>query len=501
MSLDCLFVHPNASGKVYQSLAKDYSAIEPPIWAAMLANGIRRLNYGVSILDCEAMRLSPEESAQQVKDAKASLVAIVVYGQQPSASTQNMVGASMLCNEIKNLDPSQKVILVGLYPSALPAQTMVDERCDFVAEGEGLYTISALLESRMNTADLSKIPGLWYRDQEGKVVASSAKAERIAQEKLEHELPGMAWDLLPMKQYRTSNWHAFNNNNERQPFAALYTSLGCPFKCSFCCINAPFGGSSFRYWRPEFMIEQFDQIAKMGIKNIKIADELFVLKADHFMRLCELIAERGYDFNIWAYARIDTVKETYLNALKKAGVNWLALGIESGVKTVRTDVVKGRFEDVNIKDIVAMIRKHDINTIGNFIFGLPEDTLETMNQTLQISKEINCEMINFYSCMAYPGSQLHKTALVEGWALPKSYVGFSQHSYECQPLPTKHISAREVLEFRDKAFIEYFSDPNYLNFVRNKFGQGTVDDINNMLKHKLPRRLLETSSQRVETHA
>ena len=91
-NLDVLFVHPNASGKIYQSLSKDFSAIEPPIWAALLANGVRAKGHNVKILDCEALRLSIEESAEKIAAESPKLVAIAVYGQQPSASTQNMVG-------------------------------------------------------------------------------------------------------------------------------------------------------------------------------------------------------------------------------------------------------------------------------------------------------------------------------------------------------------------------------------------------------------------------
>ncbi|MCP5496487.1 MAG: cobalamin B12-binding domain-containing protein [Leptospiraceae bacterium] len=486
-SVEVLFVHPNASGKIYQSLSKDFSAIEPPIWAALLANGIRAKNHSVAILDCEALRLSVEESAEKIKEHDPKLVAIVVYGQQPSASTQNMTGASMLCKELKNKYPDYKVIMIGLYPSALPAKTLQDEPTDFVCQGEGLYTVLGLLESGFKSENYDKIPGLWYR-QNG--TSKGTFSEKIPQTELQEYLPGMAWDLLPMDKYRTSNWHAFSNNNETSPFAAIYTSLGCPYKCSFCCINAPFGGSGFRYWNPEYMIGQFDKIAEMGIRNIKIADELFVLKKDHFMNLCKLIIERGHNFNIWAYARIDTVKEEFLETLKKAGVNWLALGIESGVTNVRKDVVKGKFEDVNIRDIVKKIHDHGINVIGNFIFGLPEDTIESMQETLNTSLELNCEMVNFYSCMAYPGSALYHTAAEEKWDLPDSYVGYSQHSYECKPLPTKHISAKEVLQFRDKAFITYFSNEKYLEYAKDKFGQGTVDNINNMLQHTLKRKLL-----------
>ena len=208
------------------------------------------------------------------------------------------------------------------------------------------------------------------------------------------------------------------------------------------------------------------------------------------MKLCDLIIERDYNFNIWAYARIDTVKEEYLETLKKAGVNWLALGIESGNKVVRQDVVKGKFTEVNIVDLVAKVQDHDINVIGNYIFGLPEDNLETMQDTLDMSIELNCEFANYYSAMAYPGSKLYLDALKEGWELPETYVGYSQHSYETSPLPTKHISAAEVLKFRDEAFIKYYKNESYLGMIEKKFGHSTRQGIEKMTEIKLKRKLL-----------
>ena len=90
--LDVLFIHPNASRKIYQGLSKDYSAIEPPIWAALLANYARNKGYSVKILDCEANNLDASASAKKISEYNPRLSVIVVYGQQPSASTQNMEG-------------------------------------------------------------------------------------------------------------------------------------------------------------------------------------------------------------------------------------------------------------------------------------------------------------------------------------------------------------------------------------------------------------------------
>jgi len=497
--LDVLFVHPNGAPIIYQELSKTYSAIEPPIWAALLANNARKNGWSARILDCEAERLNAMASADTINDYNPRLVAIVIYGQQPSASTQNMIGTNALLAELKGRYGHLKTVLIGLHPSAVSRGTMQDEQSDFVCQGEGPHTISGLLTVNMDdTSQLANVPGLWYRD-DGNIVCTKP-APLISQEELPSELPGMAWDLLPMSKYRTANWHAMTNGDDRMPFASLYTSLGCPFKCSFCCINAPFGNNNlenwdygrnkFRYWDPEYIIKEFEQLHNMGIRNVKLADEMFVLYKNHFMKLCELITERGYDFNIWAYARIDTVREEYLETLKKAGVNWLALGIESGNSVVRKDVVKGRFTEVNIIDLVKKIQDHDINVIGNYIFGLPEDDHSSMQDTLDMSIDLNCEFANFYSAMAYPGSKLYLDALKEDWQLPETYVGYSQHSYETKPLPTKHISAAEVLKFRDEAFLKYYKNPTYLDMIEDKFGKRTRLGIEDMTKIKLKRKIL-----------
>jgi len=497
--LDVLFVHPNGAPIIYQKLSKEYSAIEPPIWAALLANNAREKGYSANILDCEALRLNFKESSEIIGEHQPKLVVLVIYGQQPSASTQNMIGARLLLQELKTQHPHLKTLLIGLHPSAVARQTMQEENTDFVCQGEGPYTIHGLLSVNMDDpTQLQKVPGLWYRE-DGNILCTKP-APLITQEQLPTELPGMAWDLLPMDKYRTSNWHAMTNDDNRVPFASLYTSLGCPFRCSFCCINAPFGNNNlenwdygrnkFRYWDPDFIISEFETLQQLGIKNVKIADEMFVLYKDHFMKLCQLLIDRKYDFNIWAYARIDTVKEEYLATLKDAGINWLALGIESGNTVVRKDVVKGRFTDVNIRDLVEKIQNHGINVIGNYIFGLPEDNIETMQDTLDLAADLNCEFANFYSAMAYPGSQLYLDALQEGWDLPDEHVGYSQHSYETKPLPTKYISAADVLKFRDEAFLKYYKNESYLGMIEEKFGLTTRTGLEDMTKIKLKRKLL-----------
>lgn len=498
--LDILFVHPNASRKIYQDLAKDFSAIEPPIWAGMLAAHCLKHGYGAEVLDCEAFGFDDQESAKRIQQYHARLVCFVIYGQQPSASTQNMDGAVSLADEVKSLLPDQKILFVGAHVSALPYEVLSRHASiDMVCQNEGVYTISNLLKTDLES-HLDKIAGLGYREN-GQIILNPP-SPIVAKEDLPDQLPGIYWDKLPMKHYRTALWHALPNDAQRQPFAALYTSLGCPMKCSFCMINIinrqeneySDGSAVFRYWDPAFIIREFDHFARMGIKNIKIADELFVLNSNHFMKLCEMIIDRKYDFNIWCYSRIDTVKEKYLETLKKAGVSYLALGIESGNTKVRKDVTKGRFEDVDIRDVVQTIRDHGINVAANYIFGLPEDDMDSMQGTLDLAMEMNTEMANFYSAMAYPGSPLYGIAKKEGWKLPDTYSGFSQHSYNTQPLPTKYLTSEQVLAFRDEAWMKYHTNPAFLSLLKNKFGQKSMDETIKSTKIKLKRKILENNN-------
>ncbi len=208
---------------------------------------------------------------------------------------------------------------------------------------------------------------------------------------LDQEMPGVAWDLFPMDRYRAHNWHCMDGL-QRQPYAALYSTLGCPYHCTFCCIQAPFksgekaGGvrestNSYRYWSPDAVIAQIDVLVnKYGVRNIKIADEMFVLNKKHVMGICDKIIERGYDLNIWAYTRVDTIKEGMLDKLKTAGFNWLAFGIEAGADRVRDNVDKSFGQD-EVRDVISSVRNAGINVIANYIFGLPEDDHETMRST------------------------------------------------------------------------------------------------------------------------
>ncbi len=505
--MDVLFINPDSSAKAYQDLAKVYSAIEPPTWSLLLAESCRSKGFDVGILDCDAERLTLSASVQRVVDARARLSVFVVYGQNPNSGTTSMIGALALARALKAAAVNTLVCFVGSHTSALPMEVLGQDAVDIVLLNEGVYALHNLLKSNLGD-DLATIKGIGYKKRGPggfRLPTLNAPERVVPQEQMDIDLPGYAWDLLPMRGkpldlYRAHFWHADFDHAKRTPFAAIYTSLGCQFACNFCMINIvnridnsdhidASHSKGMRFWSPEWVAREMRKLAALGVKTLRISDEMFFLNKRYYTPVLENAVAEDFGFNMWTYSRIDTVRRDALSLFKKAGVNWLALGVEAGNQLVRQEVSKGSFKEVNIRDVCKLISDADINIISNYIFGFPEDTLETMQQTLDLALELNTEMANMYPCQALPGSPMHHTAKANGWALPDTYEGYAFLAYETQPLPTKYLSAEQVLSFRDSAWQQYFTNPAYLDLVERRFGHQQRKNVEDMSSIRLRRKI------------
>ena len=507
--IDCCFLIPNNAKKSYQKLSETYSAIEPPTWALLLSESIRSVGFNPSIIDANAENLDESEILNKIKKTSPRLICLVVYGQNVNAGTTNMSGAVNISNFLKQNDINISISFIGSHVQALPIETLKKEKSiDFVFSNEGVYALRNILKLKsFDSVSLSKIKGIAYRNMQKIILNPPEKV--VPTDKMDLDLPGYAWDLLPFKKqpfdlYRAPMWHAEYDFNKRTPYASLQTSLGCMFKCNFCMINlinrndsdeigVAANYSNMRFWSPDFMIKEFDKLISMGVKTIRIVDEMFLLNPKYYVPLCERLAERNKDdsLRIWSYSRIDTVKRPeILKLVRKAGIKWLALGIESGDKSIRLEVSKGKFEDVDVKKVISKVHEADINVMANYIYGLPGDTKETVEKTFQLSLDLCTTGWNTYAAMALPGSQLYKDALDNDYKLPDTYEGYSFHSYETLPLPTKTLTAAEVMRLRDDNFIKYHTHKPFLDKIGKKFGKEAAENIVEMAKIKLKRKVL-----------
>lgn len=274
------------------------------------------------------------------------------------------------------------------------------------------------------------------------------------------------WGLLDMSKYRAHNWHCLHDLDSRGNYTSLYTSFGCPYDCSYCNIHTMYKGRKVYYRNPQDVIDEIGFLVKeYGVRNIKFCDELFTLNHKHIETICGGI--KDYNLNIWAYARVGSVNPSLLKTMKEAGINWLCYGFESGNLGVRQKVAK---DYGDIYDTVFKTKRAGINIIGNFMFGLPNDTLDTMCETYSLASSLNCEWANFYCTMAYPGSRIYKGENTD-------WDSYNQYGNLAVPM--------WIRDFRDKAFKDYFSSPRYLTMIKEKFGDKAVEHIKDMLEQKI----------------
>ncbi len=488
-ALDLLLVYPNNRARAYGSLADQIAAITPPVGLGLIAAYVRKQGFSVQLLDADAENLTAIATADEIVRRKPLLM-LMATDQLNSGDVTKMAAASDCMKAHHARGSGILTVMEGVSPSAYPERMLREENADFAIQGEAyLPLVELLTELKAGRRYPSKpIEGIWWRAEDGSVVES----RRPALWKVPDELPMVPWDLLPMSKYRAHHWHCFDRLNARQPYAAIWTNLGCPYDCSFCSVNIVFGKPNYRARTAENVVEEIDLLVnKYKISNLRIVDNIFTVQPDLVEKLCDLIIARGYDLNMWAYARVETVKDLNLaKKMRKAGVRWLAYGIEAADAGVRKGVSKGSAGNV-IDRAIEITKEADINIVGNFIFGLPDDTHETMQATLDMAKRYNFEYANFYFAMAYPGTELHELARKEGIPLPDTWAGYGQYSEDALPMATKHLSAADIVRFRDQAFIEYNTNPVYRNMMEKRFGPESVAFIDKILSHKIRRKILE----------
>ena len=240
-NLDVLFVSPGGSKLVYQGLANKISAIEPPTWALLLAQSCRSVDFKVAILDMNAENLTLEEGVERIRQYNPRLICFVVYGQNVNSGTVSMTGATIFSNFIKESGVTAPIAYIGSYVQALPKKALLEElSIDIAFMNEGVYAIRNLLKTEIDLSALDHVNGIAWR-KNGEVIFNEPEIV-VPTERMDIDLPGYAWDLLPFENrpldlYRSPLWHAEYDENKRSPYASLQTSLGCRFGCSFCMIN------------------------------------------------------------------------------------------------------------------------------------------------------------------------------------------------------------------------------------------------------------------------
>ena len=312
--------------------------------------------------------------------------------------------SALLSKELKRLNHETKIMWGGVHPSLLPLQCAKEDYIDYVAVGEGEETTLELAQALEGKKDIKTVKGIIYQDEKRIIMNEKRELKPNIDEYT------IDFSLIDLEKHLDFQWGS-------KKILSFITSRGCPFDCAFC-YNLRFNE---RRWRPhsaEKVIREINELKDIyDLDGIRFYDDLLFSNPQRALTLIKEINLPWY-----GEVRIGMVNEKFVDTLIETHAMELLFGLESGSDRMLKLINKMQTVEQIKKGIRLLKRAKGTRTVGSFILGMPtetkEETFETVDLILELSK-IHPNMrfsAGFY--MPYPGSDLYHLALEKGFIPP-----------------------------------------------------------------------------------
>ncbi len=339
-------------------------------------------------------------------------------------------------------------ILGGPHLTLMPDESIRRPEVDLVVRGEAEETLVEIvreLERGQGSgarANLQSIQGLSWKDASGKIVHNPARPLRKEIE----EIPWPAYHLFKIERY--TNLQPLTDGLDPHARAyTLVTSRGCPYQCIYC--SKPITGNTWRARSPEDVVAEWRYLVQeMGATEIGITDDVWNLKLDRAKEICRLLIAEGLNRVPWVTIhgmRADHTDAELFRLMKQAGCKRVGFGVESGNQKVLDSIKKQQTLD-EVRRAFRQARAAGLQTMGFFIFGLPADTEETMEDTIRFALELDPDLANFMIAAPYPGTELWEIARRDGRLFSQDWRDYAIHDekarYELPTLPPELVERK-----------------------------------------------------------
>jgi len=220
-----------------------------------------------------------------------------------------------------------------------------------------------------------------------------------------NDLPIPKHELLPLQSYRMPMI--------KGPFTFIVTSRGCPAGCTYCIKHVSYQYTA-RLRSPELIMEELWQLKGLGINNIHMYADLFTVNREQVVELCQRMIDENINISWMCNSRVDYVDEEMLQLMGQAGCWLISWGIESGNEQILKHAHKGA-DPAKAQKALSWAKRAGIKNWGYFIIGLPGETEETIQQTIEFSKKLPLDIALFHVAAPYPGTPFFFEVVENGW--------------------------------------------------------------------------------------
>jgi len=391
-----------------------------------------------------------EEVRSVILDFSPDVVAI-------SVKSQNFSSAAMVARIAKEINKEIKVIVGGPHPSMVGADVLKSPFFDISVKGEGEITIVELLKAIEQQSGLNSILGIVYR--EGDQIIENGSREFI------NKLDSLGFPHITapevLRDYQYYPITAFRN---------IFAARGCPFRCIFCGSHKIWS-RKVRFRSVENVIAEIKSLQKIGLKSIHFDDDTFGIKKPHINSLCNAIISQcgGLKFSCEIHVRL--VDDATISLMKKAGCYQIQLGIESGSDRVLNEINKNITIDQALK-ACRLIKKHGIELITFFMVGFPQETEESLRETILAMGRVNCDSLIYSIFTPYPGTEVFEICKREGLIRDDYDVSLYNHQSpaNCFVKNIKPERFREMVKDVEKMI----DRRNFFKRIRRRFSFDTL---------------------------
>lgn len=407
---------------------------QPPMGLTLLGAILERVGHEVKIVDINI-----------VKDYQPYLYGADAVG--ITAMTPTITSALDIARNVKKYSSNIKVILGGVHASLLPKETwQVCPEIDTIVVGEGDKAILDVLNNDLK--------GICHDSSEIEL----------------DDLPFLGYHLLEWGKYKPHPPHG-----RKMPWLPMLTSRGCVYQCGFCS-NGVFG----KKYRGQSTLRVVDEIIylqrRFGVKEIAFYDDVFTLRKGRAYGIADEILKQGIKLSWTCETRVDLVDEELLKIMKRAGCYSISYGLESGSQKI-LDIINKNITLEQSEKAVAMTKKAGIQTIGYFMIGSPEETPETIRETIEFSKKLKLDYVQFAITTPLPKTMLWEYYIKNNTLnIPWDDLIYAGVGSKTSPVFESGLLDRQSIgDWVSRAYKEFYLRPEY--FIQKLGGIRSFGDM------------------------
>ncbi|MCU1306846.1 MAG: radical domain protein [Acidobacteriaceae bacterium] len=436
MPLKTLFLQPPSFDKFDGGASSRWPATREiesywyPVWLAYPAGMLE----GSRLLDAPPHHITFEQTIEIGKDYEFLVLA---------TSTVGFEVDKKLAVAMKAANPKMKICFVGPPVTIHPERALSEcPVIDFTVRREFDY---ATVEFA-NGKPLDEILGISFR-KDGKIVHTPDRPQVQDLDALPDVTTVYKRDLDVTK---------YNVPFLLHPYVALYTTRGCPALCTFCLWPQTLSGHAWRKRSTDRVAAEMAHAKELwpNVKEFFFDDDTFNIQKARTIELCEKLKPLGITWS--CTSRVTTDYET-LKAMKDAGCRLMIVGFESGDPQILKNIKKGATVE-RARDFARDAHKLGLIVHGDFILGLPGETKESIERTIQFAKDLDCETIQVSLAHAYPGTELYDYAKENGFILHEKNMA-DDGGHQLAMIEYPNLSRDYALDAVHRFYDEYYFRP------------------------------------------